>query len=214
MSYLPFIIYQNIFKCLSYRKLVSNDKKLSEAEFTKAIKNEEYFTVNAIDSTEKKRNFPKNKFSVLTKFIIVEPNSEIDNKKKKFDTLFNKIIPKKENLDIVFITKNLSVSVSKTIIDNNKTDFKFQQDVPWKKITHWPYNIFIIELPKHFCVPKQEIVDESEKKILEKFYIKKFPEMKRNDPIIGWIDAWPGDIIKITSDNRNSGKEVTFRMIK
>ena len=70
---------------------------------------------------------------------------------------------------------------------------------------------------EHRLVPKHELLSESEAdKVLEKYGITgdEMPKIERKDPAIKHLDANEGDIIKITRENKITGKSHYYRVVE
>jgi len=73
------------------------------------------------------------------------------------------------------------------------------------------FNLFDHELvPRHEILPSKDV-----KELLEKYYIKPYqlPYIRASDPAAKWIEAKPGDILKITRKSLTAGSSVTYKYV-
>ena len=68
----------------------------------------------------------------------------------------------------------------------------------------------------HKLVPIHEIISkEEEKELLEKFNITidQLPKILDTDPVVIFIDAKPGQIIKVTRKSQTAAKSIAYRLV-
>jgi DNA-directed RNA polymerase I, II, and III subunit RPABC1 len=72
-------------------------------------------------------------------------------------------------------------------------------------------------ISKHFLVPNHERIHDAAAivDIINKFNVKtkaQFPAILRTDPMARYIDAKPGDLVKITRPSVTAGEYITYRV--
>jgi len=73
------------------------------------------------------------------------------------------------------------------------------------------FNLF-----EHDLVPRHEILTNSEiEDVQNKYNIKPYqlPYIKLSDPVVGYIGAKSGDILKITKKSLTAGSSVSYRYV-
>lgn len=73
-----------------------------------------------------------------------------------------------------------------------------------------------INLPEHNLVPKHEIMKKEEvDEILKKFNITKgqLPKTKLKDPLIKFMGAKEGDVLRIMRKSPTAGESVYYRLV-
>jgi DNA-directed RNA polymerase subunit H len=73
------------------------------------------------------------------------------------------------------------------------------------------FNLF-----EHNLVPRHEILTDSEiEELQNKYHIKLYqlPYIKLSDPVVEFIGAKPGDILRITRKSLTAGSSVTYRYV-
>ena len=74
----------------------------------------------------------------------------------------------------------------------------------------------VFNLFDHELVPKHEILSNTEiKDLLEKFHIKPYqlPYIRTSDPVVKWIGAQQGDILKISRKSLTAGSSNAYKYV-
>ena len=69
---------------------------------------------------------------------------------------------------------------------------------------------------KHFLIPKHAKMSDAQKeKLLEKYRVslKELPRILKTDSSVLFLEAKPGDVIKITRDSPTAGESVFYRVV-
>lgn len=73
-----------------------------------------------------------------------------------------------------------------------------------------------LEIMRHNLVPTHEIIsDKEQKEIMEKYNITpdQLPKILNTDPVSIFIEAQPGQIIKITRESHTAKEAVAYRLV-
>jgi len=224
IPFIPYMIYKNLQKLLSYRQLVleKDVKILTELEFIKNIQYSEYVMLACHDSKEKDRRYPADTLAtnktkpVNTVFIILNEDSEYIKTSQKFTDLLN-MVPgyksdkRENNLEILIISrKTAGAHIGKKIKDlttdgDDKNGFI--------KIYSYPYKYFTSVVPEHIMVPAHRILSkEEEKKVLEAIFAKKIdlPKITKHGSIGVWLGLEVGDIVEVKLPSESTGFEIKY----
>lgn len=219
--YLPYTIYENVQKLLTYRQLLPIEP-MSERDFIEKIQIEGYVIINTSDAPTKVRKFTKasnpltHSRPVQTYIIIVEPNNKVGQASADFEKMLKHVpISKRpQNIEILIITKELFkpniVSKIDTLVQQGDANDGYLQ------ITNLTYNNFIIVIPEHCMVPPHRILNDTESaKVLAQTFSKKrdIPKILKSDPINIWYGGVTGDIYEILVPSENVGTEVHYRCV-
>ncbi len=80
-----------------------------------------------------------------------------------------------------------------------------------KKFKEFNFNLF-----EHELVPRHEILTSTEvKDLLEEYHIKHYqlPYIRASDPVVKWIGAKPGDILRITRKSLTAGVSLAYKYV-
>lgn len=83
-------------------------------------------------------------------------------------------------------------------------------------ITEYGDLLVEINVLKHSLVPKHVILSEEEKqKLLEKFNIssEQLPKISTSDPVVNFLGAKAGDILKIERKSPTAGETLYYRLV-
>ncbi len=72
------------------------------------------------------------------------------------------------------------------------------------------------EIEKHDLVPKHELLDDKQKEeVMKKFGItlKQFPRILETDPMVKFLNAKIGDVLKITRQSKTAGESEYYRVV-
>lgn len=223
-NYLPFTIYQNIQKLLTYRKLVLHDESkkngfLTQESFIKKIQYDGYILIECVDAPEKRRRIAYNIPLIKTFIIIFDLESSYLETPAEFVKLMNKIPSFTENykfnMDIILVPYNpFSIHFTK------KINSYITEETDKKGFIHiyvYDYSYFSSERPKHKFIPRHRICSiEEEKEILKSLFTKKIdlPKIRINDVMCVWLGAEIGDIIEILFPSECSGYEPKFMVVR
>nr|BAS01922.1 RNA polymerase I, II and III [Amorphochlora amoebiformis] len=129
--------------------------------------------------------------------------------KKKFSSLY---ITKKLEISltlgskhIIFIIKKISTNALRALQIGRK-NYYFE--------IFYEYEV-LLNVIKHFLVPKHDMLTKEEKSILLKNYMIKesqLPKILKSDPVSRYYGAKKGDVFKITRFSDSIGVYVTFRL--
>ena len=191
--FLPYQIYENLFEFLSFRKLTTNHKKLKKDIFINNINHYDYIEI----PTEQNITI-----------ILIKENSDYANKSAAFNKLVLRAMNKTSISELILIANE---DVNSYIATQIK-----QHAISNKKISMYHYDRFKIVIPNSDMVPTHEILNPTEVcDIFDYFRCKKnnFPKIKITDPMIIWLGANHGDIIKITRTSVSTGENISYRVV-
>ena len=199
--YIPGDIYKNIQKLLKYRNIDTNYKFLTIDEFSIEINHYGYILIEGV--VAEKKSF----------VLLFSPESNYALKGPDFKSLFRSKFQKdilETGCDILIISEFPLSNHIKKVIDSFKIDYSKIF------IEFYPYDKFIIHIPKHISVPKHEIAPKEEiDDLLTNYYKSKnsFPKMLASDSAAIWIGARPGDVVKISRISDSAGKSIAYRLV-
>lgn len=252
--FLPYIVYKNIILCLEkYRNLEilsgslyveSKKSKLKEKynkdtnqntemssmidqkTFTKNIQYYGYALIEAKDSNNKDRRFPKtildqNKNKpVKTYVLLFDTDSIYAQTTQNFIKVLSRIPGfddknRNFNMDIIIVSINeLNLYIMKKV-DSLITEG--DENNGYIHIHPYRYYHFTSERPKHKLVAEQRIISkQEEKKVLENLSTEKkyLPKIRKVDAISIWLGCEIGDIIEAKVLSEISGIDTKYLVVR
>jgi DNA-directed RNA polymerase subunit H (RpoH/RPB5) len=193
----PFIIYTNVIKMLTYRKLELVGAAMTSTEFNQKINLHDYVMISATKSDKNHQIY------------IINVGSKYSNKSPEFAKLLA-TVKDPTNLSLMYITPE---AFSNSIIGKIT---EFHSKNPTTYIEHHEYFKFCAEHPKNVLVSKHEIANAEEVEEYCKVHCTKpsdFPVINVRDTQAIWIGARPGDICKIYRISENTGYTIVYRPV-
>lgn len=202
--YTAFEVYKNLRDLLGYRNVVYNYNFLDETEFKKHLTTIEYVLIKGT----------RNDKHGARPFVIVliAPQSGYALNVPRFKQLMRNIVTPDElenKAEIVFISEH---NFTNFILNQLREDKKKHKAY----IENYTYNTFSIVVPKHVMVPPHTISDDAS---IEKFcdYYRtsknRFPQIYITDPMVAWLGARPGDVIRVERESEHVGRSIGYRFV-
>ena len=209
-----FNIYKNVNSFYHYRKLVSIDEPLSQADFIKIIQKDKYILLNSINFDDCSTNgkIDNNKLEILKKHIhkyneksvsrdltitnilLIYPGTDAESKKANMMNLIIHVRFPRSHIIVITPTK-VTTGISKSLQQLSSTEeHKFHE---FKTFT---YSLLNSVIPEHESIPKYEILNNEQVEKLKKFNfdVNNLPMIYENDPQMIWIGAKENQIVKFT----------------
>ena len=192
------IIYENLKKFIKYRNIKTNYKFLALENFSSTFNTLQYEVIEGTGND-----------GHIIYIFLIQPKSKYEKKTDEFKKLINRYVKNQVNIEIIYITENISTSyINKKIIEYNKEGIN---------IYPYTYEYFIIVLPESDSSFKHEIITEEEFAITsERLLIVKenLPKIDSSvDPQLVWIGAKRGNIVKITGKSETAQEVEEFRLV-
>ena len=102
------------------------------------------------------------------------------------------------------------------VITEGRFTHAAKQGAKKRKIELLPKTFPVFEIFDHKIVPKHEILDEEEKKVvLARYKIQPYqmPQIKATDPAVKAIGARPGDMLRIIRKSATAGEHIAYRYV-
>ncbi len=215
-KYPPLIIIDNIinhfFTFRNFKLTSFGDNKASAIpQFTdeEIMRNMDQFGFVRIDALDKKDN--------LITFLVLNAHHDMSKTSAQLRKLIDSISPKSSNghaLREVFIIVGDEFMQKKNMTESIDSYKRNSEEIEYRL---FKYEMFISVKPNHNSVPKHEIITQEEFNQIattQYFTAKDLPIILYNDPIIVWIGAKRGDIIKITRDSQTAAITVIYRRVQ
>jgi len=205
-EYAPTQVYKNLVKMLGYRGVRLSAEPLTEDAIVEKLNHYEFITIVGNRPAED----PRGAAEVIT--IMIAPKSKYSNKTADFKKILAGL-PKrtkadKVGLDVIIVSElTLTTHIKKQM--NNYLNAN-----PFTHLEDHGYNIFLIEVPKHECVPEHSIPAEGEiEKFCRQHYVSivNFPKIMQSDPMAVWLGLKPGMVVKINRISETSGIAIAYR---
>lgn len=135
----------------------------------------------------------------ITAIVLLSENSDAHRIKKNF-----------ERLHISLDSPQVMMMFSMELVSNS-----VKHALKRVKIYSYHLRIIAMDIRKAKLVPKHEICSAEEIKELEKFYVSidEMPIILQSDPLAIWIDAVPGDVVKIHRVSESTGESLYYRRV-
>lgn len=216
-------IFLQIKEFAKYRKLEVKDeqyydKHKKKEEFIKHITIVNFIGVELKDMPTKKRHFDKRATSTHLKvitYVIVCLMDAVKTKERLY-RLFRAIPTfkeKKYNKEIILVVPELTHAARRNIEDANDWSEGYRQ------IITIPHHQFIYNVPEHsHTINKPQILEPDECDILFNKHLHiepdDLPVLLTTSPIVLWLGAVPGDIIKGYYYTPVCGKQLFYYIVK
>jgi DNA-directed RNA polymerase subunit H (RpoH/RPB5) len=203
--YVPGEVYNNLVKMMGYRGVKLSAEPLTPDLVVQKLNHYEYVTIGGTRG----KDDPRGEATVI--IILIAPNSKYSSKSGDFKKLL-KGLPKTkpgENLEVVFISEfALTIHIKKQIA-------AYRNENPKILLEDHDYEIFMLELPKHECVPEHTIATEEEIAKFCKIHFKdreRFPKILQSDPQAVWLGLRPGMCVRVRRISETAGYSYIYRI--
>jgi len=202
--YTAFEVYKNLEDLLAYRNVVYNYVFVNETDFKRHMTTIEYILIKGT----------RNDKHGARPFVIVliAPGSSYALSVPRFKQLMRNIVTPEDlenKTELVFISEFEFTNFIKTQLREDKKQHRAY-------IENYTYDTFSIVVPKHVMVPKHEIADEqSINKFCEYYRTNKnrLPQIFVTDPMVAWLGARPGDVLRIFRESEHVGRAIGYRIV-
>lgn len=201
-------VYENLVEFYKYRNIAPQVPRISVDDFNKLMRTASYITVEGIAA--KRERLPERKCII----IIFSPTSEAAKKKGNFTKLLDQLRSNGlANTDLIFISGDKPVSVIngyEEIHEGLKSEYKQLH------IEAYTYEKLFIT-PSNSIIPKHRILSQEEVDLLNKDRLtdsSKRTAISTQDLPVVWLGARIGDTIEILRPSGETGKAVSWRVVK
>jgi DNA-directed RNA polymerase I, II, and III subunit RPABC1 len=166
---------------------------------------------HSIDLFLSKRDNPEE--SIYVQFFFEASNTTYKT------TNFNNIVlvanQTKEDTSVNGIV-NLLIVLGNDKVPNNATKKEITNSPSFEHVAIFKASELLFNIVRHDIQPKFELMNEDEIiTLLERYNIKptKLPKLKYDDPVRKYYGYLPGNIIRITRFNYNTGNPISYRLV-
>ena len=198
----PWLVYQNMYAMLGYRKINAVDKQMTLDEFTTKLNSYEYVTIRG--KYDRDSRIATTNPNII--MIMIQPESRYSNKSEYFKRLLkNNTIA---GQDLMIVTENgLTAPIEKYLE-------KYKHKNPQIWIEDHKYMRFMTEIPKSGFVPPHEIVPQAEAEEMiqfEKIRLGDTSKILWNEAMATWLGVRPKQLVRIYAPSENAGKVIYYR---
>lgn len=199
-SYIPWIVYTNIFKMIGYRHGKANEAQLDMAKLKSAMNDRQYIVIKATIEARPDYGVAGGPLWIF----LIAPKSEYSTKTANFNKLVKTIRYDGQAPDLMFVSENPFNSHLQKAAAKIKDHF----------YEIYTYDKFLCEIPRHVLVPKHEIASLAETANHFQEYGGKpgnLQLIKPDDPAAVWCGLRLGQICKITRISELAGTAIVYR---